>query len=206
MGAWSGLWKTFNLENYNGRIFTNYTWVRISPLNGQIWKFSRLEGLDWVLAQRKLKSVCHCMDALCCIHLLTLLPHPWLWEGACDWSLRRLSRRPQLCNINRTTLHYCYSSVDHVVIKSQQWLDYLSLVTPTRLSPFTSRIWSPGNRLPVREMSNELCPLTHSGGLSYKKNLFYKVSYNGGESFLCFNKDEDWQEQRIHSVRLTETK
>lgn len=105
------------------------------------------------------------MNALCLIHLLTLLPHLWLWEGACDWSLRRLSRHPQLCKINRTTLQDCYSSVSRVIIETQQWMDYLSLVTPMRLSPFTSRIWSPGNRFPARQVSDEVSATRRTGSL-----------------------------------------
>ncbi len=89
-----------------------------------------------------------------CRHLLTLLPHLWLWEGACDWLPRLLSRHPQLCKTEAQKHIHIEHQLNHVVKTmtkgSKTLLGYLSLVTPTRLSPFTSKIWSPGNRFPVR--------------------------------------------------------
>lgn len=51
--------------------------------------------------------------------------------------------------------------------KDEVQYDYLSLVTPTRLSPFTSKIWSPGIRFPIRGQRKVRwwCPV-YCGGIS----------------------------------------
>lgn len=81
---------------------------------------------------------------------LTLLPRLWQLEGACDWSQRLLSKHPQLCQRERGSVQRP-AKVKGVTRVDK--LSHLSLVTPTRLSPFTSKIWSPGSRFPVGDTS-----------------------------------------------------
>lgn len=137
-------------------------------------------------AYKEFKSVCCCMKPQCYViygftyfasSSLAIRRRMWLVaEAALNTStaLQMKQRHQMVLELLLTANWQC-----GYFTNNKQYGTYLSLVTPMRLSPFTSKIWSPGIRFPVRKMTDS--PLPHNRRVSCK-NLYF----SSGETFLYF--------------------